>query len=198
MTVQDVLLQASHTLAGVCPEPIGAALIVHRGPETGGGGLKRLVGAKDLASRLRVNNQLVLTPTAVRLYALGGRTGMQPKAELGAWPLGQIAISARIEERSSYFASTGSSVHQHVFRLQMRGPDLDLTLDAMAYAGLDDLALEMLDAQALADETDPDVREGMAGLQEMSEETAAMVAIFVQATGGRPWSGPEANQAEVR
>ena len=54
----------------------------------------------------------------------------------------------------------------------------------MAYAGLDDGTLEMLDAQAMADETDPDVREGMAGLQEMSQETAAMVAFFVQATGG--------------
>jgi hypothetical protein len=198
MTIAETLQQVSHTLAGHCPEPIGAALVVHRGPETGGGGLKRLFGAKELASRLRAANQLVLTPTHIRLFALGGRSGRQAKEQLGAWPLGQIRIDARIEELSTFFASTGSSIDQHVFRLHLLGPELDLIVDAMAYAGLDDLALEMLDAQALADETDPDVREGMAGLQEMSEETAAMVAFFVQATGGL-WFAPGADDhAEVR
>lgn len=184
MTVADTLQQVSRTLAGRCPEPIGAALVVHRGPATGGGGLKRLLGSRDLASRLGASNQLVLTPTHVRLYRLGGRSGTVAKEELGAWPLGQIAVHASIEERSSWFASTGSSILQYVHRLRLVGPGLDLVVDAMAYAGLDDLALDMLDADALAEETDPDVREGMAGLQEMSQETATMVGFFVQATGG--------------
>jgi hypothetical protein len=190
VTVEDTLQQVSRTLAGICAEPIGAALVVHRAPDTGGG-LRRLFGGgKDLPSRLRAANQLVLTPTHVRLFALGGRSGMDAKEELGAWPLGQITIYAGIEERSTWFASTGSSIDQHVFRLRLMGPALDLTVDAMAYAGLDDLSLEMLDAQAFADETDPDVREAMAGLQEMSEETATMVAILVRATGGGQWMVP--------
>jgi len=192
VTIEDTLQQVSRTLAGICAEPIGAALVVHRAPDTGSG-LRRLFGSKALADRLRASNQLVLTPTHVRLFALGGRSGMEPKEQLGAWPVGQITVYAGIEERSTWFASTGSSVDQHVFRLRLMGPDLDLTVDAMAYAGLDDLSLEMLDPQARADETDPDVREGMAGLQEMSEETAAMVAILVRATGGGRWIVPGAD-----
>lgn len=184
MTVEETLLQASFALGPWCGEPIGAALVVHRRDGSGGGGLKRLFGAKDLGSRLRTNNWLVLTPTHVRLFALGSRSGLDVKEELGAWPLGQIRIDAGIEERSTWFASTGSSVDQHVFRLRLLGLGLDLVVDAMAYAGLDDLSLEMLDAQAYADETDPNVREAMAGLQEMSEETATMVAILVRATAG--------------
>jgi hypothetical protein len=180
MTIDATIEQVCRTLAGFCPEPIGAALLVHR-PDTASG-LRRLFGAKDLSSRLRTCNQLVLTPTSVRLYSLGGRTGTAPKEELAVWPLGSIRIDARIEERSSYFASTGSSIVQHVHRLRVTGPGVDLELDAMAYAGLDDLALDMLDAEST--ETDPEVREGMAGLQEISEETATMVRFFVGATGG--------------
>lgn len=190
MTIDDTLRQVSGSLAGRCLEPIGAALVVHPSPGTRGGGLRRLLGSRALRDRLRASNQLVLTPTHVRLFALGGRSGTEPREELAAWPLGRIRVDARIEERSSWFASTGSSIDQHVFRLRLVGPDVDLTVDAMAFAGLDDLALDLLDPSALAHETDPDVREGMAGLQEMSEETAAMVAIFVQATAGAGWVGP--------
>jgi hypothetical protein len=184
MAVEATLAEVAASLGPWCPEPIGAALLVHRA-EGAPGALRRLFGAKDLSARLGTMNRLVLTPTAVRLYRLGGRSGQQVKEELAAWPLGSIRVDATVEERSSYLASTGSSVTQHVHRLHLVGPDVDLTLDAMAFAGLDDLALEMLDADALAAETDPDVREGMAGLQELSAETATMVAFLVGATGGR-------------
>lgn len=177
---------ATRRLGARCPEVVEAALLVHRGPATGGGGLGRLFGRKTVASRLRTSNLLVLTPTSVRLYSLGGRTGMDPKDELAGWPRGSIAITSSVEDLHTYFASSGTSLDQKVHRLRLTGADLDLQVDVMANAGLDDDDLYMLDAEALdpasgAAETDPDVREGMAGLQELSAETDAAVAAFVAA-----------------
>jgi hypothetical protein len=185
MAIVDTLQDVGRTLGSWCPEPIGAAVLVH--PLPGGRGrLRRLLGSgrADLGARLGTVNQLVLTPTSVRLYRLGGRTGRTVKEELACWPLGAVRVDSVVEERSSWFAGTGSTVVQQVHRLRITGPGLDLELDAMADAGLDDLALDMLDDAAFAAETDPDVREGMAGLREISEETAAMVGFLVAATGG--------------
>ena len=108
---------------------------------------------QQLASRLGINNYLVLTPTHVRLYALGGRTGLKVKDELGAWPRSQVQVRMEMAERSSFMASTGSSLEWRVFCLQLSGPDLDVSVDVRADGGLfvdddDFMAQEGVEADA--------------------------------------------------
>src|SRR5690606_23241367 len=146
-------------LGDACPEPIEAAVLVHRGPETGGGGLRKVFGGRTAASRRAINNYLAPTPTHLRLITLGGRTGVKPKDEIGAWPRGSVRIDSRTEERHTHYVSYGTSTDQRVFRLRLTGADLDLTVDVMSHGGLDVADIEALGN--LDDETDPEVREGM-------------------------------------
>lgn len=184
MIANDYAAEAARRLGSRCPEPVECALLVHRGPETGGRGLSRLFGKKTVASSLRTNNLLVLTPSHVRLYALGGRSGLVPKDELGAWPRTELEITSRTEERHTDFLHTGSSMDQEVHCLHLTGPDLDLTVDVMANAGLDTGDADLLDPAALAAEFDPGRREVMAGLQAIGAETTRSVQALVAATGG--------------
>ena len=111
--------------AAACRQPIEAAVMVVRGPETKG-------GRHSLGRDLRTLNLLALTPTHLRLFALGGRTGLKVKAEVAAWPRGQVAITATDAERSSFFASTGSSYDYPVHELHVAAPGVELTVDVMA------------------------------------------------------------------
>ena len=105
MTDSMFTAKARTDLDGRCPEPVETVLLVHPS-----GRRKKVFGRKQLASRLGINNYLVLTPTHVRLYALGGRTGLKVKDELGAWPRSQVQVRMEMAERSSFMASTGSSL----------------------------------------------------------------------------------------
>ena len=124
MTDSMFTAKARTDLDGRCPEPVETVLLVHPS-----GRRKKVFGRKQLASRLGINNYLVLTPTHVRLYALGGRTGLKVKDELGAWPRSQVQVRMEMAERSSFMASTGSSLEWRVFCLQLSGPDLDVSVD---------------------------------------------------------------------
>jgi hypothetical protein len=184
----EYVQQACATLGSRCPEVIESAVLVHRNPDTGGGGLKRLFGSKSVASRLNTNNLLVLTPTALRLYGLGSRTGTKVKDEIAVWPRQGVRIDATLEHRHTHYVSYGTSTEQRVHSLHLTGPELDLRVDVMADAGLDVSELGMLDPDALAGESDPDVREGMEGLQQTTAELNALVYAFVAGTGGT-WTG---------
>lgn len=179
----DAVTMARTTLAKHLTEPIEAAVMVHRGPDTGGGGLKRVFGQKTVASKLRHTNYLVMTPTHLRVFPLGGRTGLVPKDEIAAWRREDVTVTSTIEERSSYFASTGSSYEYRVHRLHLTGPDLDLTVDVRADGGLELGDVALLEDQALLQETDPDVREAMEGLRESAAEVASMVDAIIAGTG---------------
>lgn len=181
MNQPDAVRVATTALAGRCPEPILAAVLVHRSAD-GPGRLKRALRG-SAGPKLRTNNYLILTPTQVRLFALGGRTGMKPKEDLGAWPLGTVRVSSTgYADRNAYFASTGSSYDYRVHRLHLEAPGLDLLLDVMADAGLSELDRDLL---ALGSEADnPDMAEAIAGLKEMDGEVTAMVTAIVSGTGG--------------
>jgi hypothetical protein len=178
----DAITMARTALRKHCDDEIEAAVLVHRGPDTGGGGLKKVFGQKTVASRLKHNNYLVLTPTHLRMWALGGRTGLVPKDEIACWRRDEVTVSSRLEDRSSYFASTGSSYEYRVYRLQITGPATDLTVDVRADAGLELGDLDFLDDDVRAAEMDGDVREAMQGLHEAAVETESMVQAIVDGT----------------
>ena len=128
-------ITATHDQAvQACGEPIEAALLVLRSPDTGGGGgLKRLFGGgKTLAAQVSSRNYLALTPTHLRLFALGGRTGLVPKEEIAAWPRGTVSITTEDVIRDSYWASTGNTHQIPVHKLVITGGPEQLTVDVMA------------------------------------------------------------------
>ena len=139
MTDSMFTAKARTDLDGRCPEPVETVLLVHPS-----GRRKKVFGRKQLASRLGINNYLVLTPTHLRLFTLGGRAGTKPKDEIGlkvkddrgAWPRSQVQVRMEMAERSSFMASTGSSLEWRVFCLQLSGPDLDVSVDVRADGGL--------------------------------------------------------------
>lgn len=160
-------------------EPVQVAVFAHKGPKKAGNGVRRVFGAKDPAARMRVNNLLVLTPGHVRLVALGGRSGLKPKEEIGAWPLGSVRIDSTLEDQHTFFVGSGMSMDQQVFRLHLHGDGQELVMHVMANAGLD-----VGDLAALEGSDDPDVQEGAAGLAESAAETEQGVRAIVSATGG--------------
>ncbi|MBP7630519.1 MAG: hypothetical protein KA758_08725 [Acidimicrobiales bacterium] len=172
MTDSMFTAKARTDLDGRCPEPVETVLLVHPS-----GRRKKVFGRKQLASRLGINNYLVLTPTHVRLYALGGRTGLKVKDELGAWPRSQVQVRMEMAERSSFMASTGSSLEWRVFCLQLSGPDLDVSVDVRADGGLfvdddDFMAQEGVEA---------DVQETIDLFREEAAITTDTVDTFVRA-----------------
>lgn len=158
-------------LAGRCPEPVEVALLAHEGPNK----RKKLFGPKTIASRMKINNYLVLTPTSVRLYALGGRTAMAVKDELGAWPRNAVTVTMQEAERSSYFADTGSLDYK-VFCIHLVGPDLDLFVDVRSDAG-------MFGDEDFLNQTgvDAEVQEAIDGIRQEQADLREDVTAFVRA-----------------
>lgn len=172
MSEPSYLAQARADLAGRCAEPIEQVLLVHPS-----GRRKMVFGRKDLSSRLGINNYLVLTTTHVRLYSLGGRTGLKMKDELGAWPRTEVRASSDAAERSSFMASTGSSLNWRVICVHLEGPGLDLKVDVRGDAGL------FIGDEDFLDQENPEgeVQEVIDDLKAEAEFTAASVAAFVGA-----------------
>lgn len=172
MTDSMFTAKARTDLGGRCPEPVETVLLVHPSARR-----KKVFGRKHLASRLGINNYLVLTPTHVRLYALGGRTGLKVKDELGTWPRGQVQVRMEMAERSSFMASTGSSLEWRVFCLHLTGPDLDLSVDVRADGGL-----FVDDDDFMAQEgVEPEVQETIDLFREEAAITSDTVDAFVRA-----------------
>ena len=172
MTDSMFTAKARTDLDGRCPEPVETVLLVHPS-----GRRKKVFGRKQLASRLGINNYLVLTPTHVRLYALGGRTGLKVKDELGAWPRSQVQVRMEMAERSSFFASTGQTLEWRVYCLHLTGPDLDLSVDVGAEGGLF-LGDEDFMAQ---EDAEPEVQATIDSFREEADIAKANVDAFVLA-----------------
>lgn len=172
MTESISTVQARDHLSGHCPEPVEAVLLVH--PP---GHRKKVFRRKLLSSRLHILNYLVLTPTHVRLFGLGGRTGMQVKEQLGAWPRGEVQVRMETTERSSFFASTGQTLEWRVFCLHLSGPDLELAVDVRADGGL------FIGDEDFLDQPDPgpEVQEAIDGLREEAAAIHDSVDAFVRA-----------------
>ncbi len=176
---------AQRDLAELCPEPVIAAVMCHRGP--GASGLKKLFGSKDPSSQLAINNWLVLTPTALRIISLGGRTGMKPRKEVAAWPRAAVLVAVEGAEVSSYFASTGSSLDYRVHRLHITAADGTMLVTDVRSAPMlfgDDQ--DLVTYEAIAAESDPDVREAMLGLREMTDEVNVNLATILTGCGVAP------------
>lgn len=172
MTEPFYVTQARADLAEHCPTGIDAVLLVHPASRR-----KKVFGRKELASRLHINNYLVLTPERVALFGLGGRTGMKLKDELGSWPRSSVRATAERAERSSYFASTGSSLEYRTFCLHLTGPGLDLSVDVRADAGLFTDDLDMVESH----HDDPEIEADMAEMRAEAAATAGLVDAFVGA-----------------
>ena len=170
MNEPTFITQAKAALAEHCAEPIEAVLLVH--PT---GRRKKVFGRKHLASRLHINNYLVITTGHVRLFGLGGRTGLKVRDELAGWPRSQVRAQVEMAERSSYFASTGSHLDYRTFCVHLTGPDLDLSVDVRADAGLFSDDLDFLEQDA------PEVQEAIEGLKEEASATSDAVQAFVRA-----------------
>ncbi|MCU1356578.1 MAG: hypothetical protein JWM89_1996 [Acidimicrobiales bacterium] len=121
-----------HAASDRCGEPITAAVLAVRGPATGGVGPNRMFGRSNLAKELKILNLIALTATHVRLFTLGGRTGLKPKDEIGAWPLGAVQIQITDADRSSYYASTMSTIDYQVHVVRLLADGVDLAVDVMA------------------------------------------------------------------
>ncbi|MGN6694812.1 MAG: hypothetical protein ACTHN0_11615, partial [Aquihabitans sp.] len=93
--------------------------------------------------KLRTNNHLVLTPTAVRLCGLGGRTGVKLKDDIAAWDRRTVAVQAYDAERSTWFNTTMSHYDYAVHSLRISGPEADLVVDVMAENPFMDPATEI-------------------------------------------------------
>lgn len=187
--MMPMLDDARRDLAAVCNEPIVAAVIAHKDPERSG--VKKLFGKGKggAGPKLRHNNWLVLTPTSLRLFALGGRTGMKVKEDLGAFPRASIDISCTEIDRESYWASTGQTMEYRCYNLHVTGHDaagqpVDVSMDVRAYPGAlfgDDA--ELLEAGELADESDPEIAEGTQFLRDAAAEVRTMVDAIVTGCG---------------
>ena len=104
-----------------CHEQVEAAVMVHRSPDQ----------PRRQGPRLGANNHLALTPTRLRLHRLGGRSGVKVKDEVAAWDRRTVRVEAADAERSSWFASTGSSDDYDVHSLRITGPEGTLVVDVM-------------------------------------------------------------------
>ena len=114
-------------------EPVLAAVLVHRSPDQ-----PRRKGPK-----LHINNHLALTPTALRLCGLGGRTGVKIKGDLMAWDRRSVEVQAYDADRSVWFNTTMSHMDYSVHALRISGPEADLVVDVMAENHLMDAAAEI-------------------------------------------------------
>lgn len=165
-------LQAKEALTEHVPEPVESVLLVLPSARR-----KKVFGRKQLASRLHATNYLVLTPTHLRLFGLGGRTGLKVKETLGAWPRSQVRVSMEMAERSSFFASTGQTLEWRVYCLHLTGPDLDLSVDVGAEGGL-----FLGDEDFMAQENaEPEVQETIDSFREEVAIAKANVDAFVLA-----------------
>src|SRR4051812_6340306 len=79
-------------------QPIEAMLMVHQAPD----------GAIGAVGRLHTNNVLVLTPTHLRVVALGGRSGVKPRDEVAAWERSQVLVEGYDTEKGSWMRTTMS------------------------------------------------------------------------------------------
>src|SRR3954447_21642264 len=86
-----------HQMAERYGQPVEAALMVH--PAKDGGFPK---------GNLKANNVLVLTPTHLRICALGGRSGIKPKAEAAEWVRGQVVIDPSTTVHRTFMRTTMS------------------------------------------------------------------------------------------
>lgn len=132
MTSTDRFAETLRSASGRSRDQVLTGVFAVRGPETGGVGPNRMFGRRSLAKQLKVLNLIALTPTHLRLFALGGRSGLDAKDEIGAWPLADVHLEITDADRSSFYASTFSSIEYqvHVVRLQAEG--VDLSVDVMA------------------------------------------------------------------
>ena len=108
---QVVVAAAEH-----CGQPVGAAVLAVKGDDTDTGSLFR----KAVGGRLRTLNLLFQTPTHLRLVTLGGRGGLQPKDEVGAWALGSMTVTVTHAERHAFHTGAGDGTSWfpvHVVRL---------------------------------------------------------------------------------
>lgn len=121
-------------------EPVEVGLLVHRSDDQPGAkGAGRLL-RKGPGIKMRTNNYLCLTPSALHLIALGGRSGVKVKEPLAAWDRRTVTVEAGTANRSSWMASTGSHYTYGVHTLRISGPELTLVVDVMADNALDDPA----------------------------------------------------------
>ena len=95
---------------------------------------RRLRSGDHPDGRLKSFNILVLTPT--RLVAFAGRhfrgtPSVEPKEEIGAWPLGEVSLRYRGRKREAFFASIGNTYTSKVVRatLTLAGTDRPLVAD---------------------------------------------------------------------
>ena len=121
MRYEGIFEQLRGELAQIYGQPIEAAVMVHRSPDQPRRG----------APRLATNNHLALTPTHLRLHRLGGRTGVKVKDEVQTWDRRSVRVEVADVERSSWFASTGSSYDFDVHSLRIHGPEGTLVVDVM-------------------------------------------------------------------
>ena len=93
--------------------------------------------------RLHTNNALVLTPTQVRIIALGGRSGLKPRKDVAAWDRAHVHIEVVDTERRSWLNTTMSWYVAAVHRIHIGSPERSLVVDAMAGVGELDPAHEL-------------------------------------------------------
>jgi len=110
---------AAEAVAGFVTEPIERALTVGSpGSQAGtpGKALASLFGRSKRASGIAVRNVLVLTPTAVRVFACKAR-GARPVAthEVVSWPREAVTVEALTGEQWSAFSSTNSGSETNRF-----------------------------------------------------------------------------------
>ncbi len=119
-------------VSALCGQETEAGLLVVRNDESSRSVANRIVGHGSLGAKLRTLNFLALTPTHLRLFTLGGRTGVKVKEELAAWPRGSVHVEVENVVRCAYYASTGSTYDYPVHVLRITGPDVGLSIDVMA------------------------------------------------------------------
>src|SRR4051812_34853786 len=95
---------------------------------------RRVSGGKRVDDRIRSCNVLVLTPT--RLVAFAGRRvratpAVEPKRQIGEWPLSRVKLSYRGRKAESYMAHAGGTYTSKIVRatLTLHGEDRPLTID---------------------------------------------------------------------
>src|SRR3954471_9756127 len=83
-------------------QPIEAMLMVHRPPGTGGRAVARAFGSKEADAKLHINNALILTPTKLKIIALGGRSGIKPRDEVASWDRDKVVLDVYDTEHSTW------------------------------------------------------------------------------------------------
>lgn len=102
-------------------EPIEALLLAHKSSEKGHGKV----------GRLSVNNILTLTPTMVRVNALGGRSRLKVGKDIAQWPRDQVSLEVFDTEKAAWFNTTMSWMEWSVHRLRLTAADASLVVDVM-------------------------------------------------------------------